>query len=79
MIKFFTIQDINAVINGILTRLRKLEIQGNTGILKSGLAADRPPTPTPSTGLTVSYYAYDSKVLSVWNIDSESWDEVTLT
>ena len=75
----FTIQDIERIINGILSRLRKLEIQGNSGIIKTGIAADRPATPTTSPGTTFSYYAYDTKVFSVWNIDDEAWDGTTLS
>ena len=74
----FTLQDLEKVIADLRRRLRLLEIQGNVGITQTGEAADRPITPNVSVGTTVSYYAYDTKVLSVWNVDDEAWDEVTL-
>jgi hypothetical protein len=39
-----------------------------------GLAADRPVTPTPGTGVAVFYYATDTNALSVW--DGSAWDSV---
>lgn len=77
--KFFTILDLPKIIATINRRLRLLEIQGNTGIVKTGVAADRPATPNLSTGTTVMYYAYDTKVLSIWNVDTDSWNTVSFT
>lgn len=39
-----------------------------------GLAADRPATPAPGTGVGVIYYATDTETLSVW--DGSAWDDV---
>lgn len=50
-----------------------------SGLLKDyigrGLAAARPVTPTPGTGVAVFYYATDTSVLSVW--DGSAWDTIT--
>lgn len=75
----FTLQDLERIIRGLQRRLRILEISSDASVLKTGVAADRPASPTVSVGTTFSYYAYDSKVLSIWNVDDEAWDEVTLT
>ena len=74
----FTLQDLEKIISQIRRRLRLLEIQGNSVIVKTGLHADRPATPTVSQGTTVQYYSYDNKKLSIWNVDTDDWDEVTL-
>lgn len=77
----FTLLDLERIFAGLRRRIRLLEIKGNTNIIKSGLVADRPDGQSLqlSTGTTVSYYATDTKTLSIWNIQNEEWDEVTLT
>lgn len=75
----FTILDLEKVIANLRRRLRLLEIQGNTGVIKNGLAADRPATPTVSIGSTTSFYATDTKTLSIWNTVTEDWDEEVFT
>jgi len=75
----FTLQDLEKVIADLRRRLRILEIQGASGIINTGIASARPTTPNVTSGTTISYYAYDTKVLSIWNVDDEDWDEVTLT
>ena len=72
-------QDLDQIISNIFTRLKKLEIRGNNTVIKTGLAADRPTTPVVSIGTTTQYYAYDTKVLSIWNIDTDSWNTVAFT
>lgn len=72
----FNLTDIQEIISSLRRRLRLLEIQGNNGIIKTGLATDRPASLVLSTGTTASYYATDTKTLSVWNITNEEWDEV---
>lgn len=71
----FTLLDIDRIIAQLRRRLRLLEIQGNSGIVRTGLAADRPAAPVLSEGTTVGYYSYDTKVLSIWNVDTKVWDE----
>lgn len=75
----FTLTDLDQIIRDIRRRLRLLEVQGNSGVVQTGLAADRPATPNTSPGTTTSYYAYNTKVLSVWNINTDDWDEVVLS
>lgn len=75
----FSLLDLERIIAQLRRRLRLLEIQGNTGIIKTGLDADRPTVLNLLTGTTVSYYATDTKTLSVWNTESEVWDTVLFT
>lgn len=75
----FTLLDLEQIIAGLRRRLRLLEIQGNSGVIKTGIAADRPAIPTFSTATTTSYYATDTKVLSVWNIQTETWNTITFS
>lgn len=77
----FTLLDLERIIAGLRRRLRLLEIQGNTNILKTGLQADLPDGPSLdlAPGTTISYYATDTKTLSVYNIVSGTWDTVIFT
>ena len=75
----FTLLDIERIISGIRRRLRVLEIQGNGAVIKTGLAVSRPSAPTLTPGTTITYYATDTKVLSIWNVVNESWDTVTFS
>ncbi len=72
-------ENLDKIISGIFTRLKKLEIRGNNTVIKTGLAADRPTTPVVSAGTTTQYYAYNTKVLSIWNTDTDSWNTVAFT
>lgn len=72
----FTLLDLERIFAGIRRRIRLLEIQGNSGIIKTGLAADRPTALVLSEGTTASYYATDTKTLSIWNVVTETWDEI---
>ena len=47
--------------------------------IQTGLAADRPTTPDEPPNSTMVYFAYDTNVLSVWNISTDAWKTVTLT
>lgn len=75
---FFSVNDLPKIFASINQQLKSLALR-STGIMKTGLAADRPAAPEVNPGTTLQYYAYDTKVLSIWNIDSENWDETTLT
>lgn len=76
-----SLTELDGLIRRLNRRLRLLEIQGNTGLIKTGLAEDRPVALdlNLSKGTTVSYYATDTKVFSMWNTDTEEWDEIVLT
>lgn len=75
----YNITDMAEIIRGLSRRVRLLELQGNGTVVKTGLAADRPSAPDVGSGTTTTYYAYNTKVLSVWNTDTSDWDEVTLS
>lgn len=75
----FNLLDIEGIFAQIRRRLRLLELQGRSGVVRTGLAADRVDPSDLSSGVTTSFYATDTKTLSIWNIVTESWDEVTLT
>lgn len=75
----FSLLDIERIVAQLRRRLRLLEIKGNNGIIKTGLAADRPTELTLSQGTTLSYYATDTKTLSIWNVQIEDWDDSVFT
>lgn len=76
-----TLLDLDRIVAQLRRRLRLLEIQGSSGILKTGLAANRPlgTDLSLSPGTTVMYYAYDTKTLSIWNTQSSVWDTEVFT
>lgn len=74
----FTLLDFDRVIAQLRRRLRLVELRpSNT--LNTGLAADRPTAPTTNEGTTVSFYATNTKTLSIWNTVTNDWDEVVLS
>lgn len=77
----FTLLDIERIIAGLRRRLRLLEIQGNSGIIKTGLASARPAGAdlNLSDGTTLSYYATDTKTLSIWNPATATWNTQVFT
>lgn len=76
-----TLLDLERIIAQLRRRLRLLEIQGANGVVKTGLAAGRPAgvdlSLSPNT--TVMYYATDTKTLSIWNIQTSTWDTEVFT
>lgn len=71
----YTLNDLEKIFAALRRRLRLLEIQSGNGVIKTGLATNRPITPTTSSGLTTSYYSTDTKTLSIWNTQNSEWDE----
>ena len=47
--------------------------------IQTGLAADRPTTPAEPSNSCMIWFSYDSNVLSVYNVNTDSWKSVTLT
>lgn len=72
----FTLLDLEKIIAQLRRRLRLLELQGANGTVRAGLAANRPNGSdlSLSTGVTVMYYATDTKTLSIWNPQTETWN-----
>lgn len=71
-------QSFEQIVGSLSRRIAKLEA-ARAGILQTGLATDRSTTPTVVKGTTVMFYAYDTKTLSIWNIDTDDWDEEVFT
>jgi len=46
-------------------------------IIFTGLSANRPTNSPPSE--KQAYYAYDSKVLSIWNTTTKTWNTVSFS
>lgn len=73
-----SLDDIGQIIGKLSSRIRRLEINGSGGaFIQSGLAADRPATPTNPTRRSMVYFATDTGVLSVWN--GSAWKTTTLS
>ena len=54
-------------------------VGGGVRYIQTGLAANRPTTPAEPPNSCMIWFSYDSNVLSVWNISSNSWVNETLT
>lgn len=67
-------QSIEDIINGLVIRIARLEGSVRGGV-QQGLAANRPTAPTVAS----IYYATNTKVLSVWNSATDSWNTVSLS
>lgn len=63
--------DIQHIFDDIIKRLNRLE-KGQS-IMVQGLAANRPSSPKTAP----LYYATNTKVLSIWNQTSASWNTVS--